>query len=92
MLSPSISDEVVLETANLENRILLTFDSDFGELIFRRKLKTRGIILLKFTPKSYQHVTEIIMNLLASQTKIEGHFLLVTEKRIRIHRLKTPKN
>jgi len=74
----------VLETANSEKRILITFDSDFGELIFRQKLKTRGVILLKFTPRSTKHVTETILNLLASKAKIEGRFVIVKEKRIRV--------
>jgi predicted nuclease of predicted toxin-antitoxin system len=81
-----------LETANLQNRILVTFDSDFGELVFRQKLKVRGVILLKFVPKSSQHVAEMIVHLFASQAKVEGHFLVVSEKRIRILRLKSPKS
>ena len=54
-----ISDEAVLETVNKQNRVLITFDSDFGELIFRQKLKVRGVILLKFTPKSTQQVVDL---------------------------------
>jgi predicted nuclease of predicted toxin-antitoxin system len=37
-ITSGVSDETVLETANRQNRILITFDSDFGELIFRQKL------------------------------------------------------
>ena len=33
--SPGISDQEVLGRAKDENRILLTFDKDFGELVFR---------------------------------------------------------
>lgn len=33
---PSISDERVLEICREEGRILLTFDRDYGELIFRQ--------------------------------------------------------
>ena len=84
----SLSDETVLETANVQNRILITFDADFGELVFRKKLKAKGVILLKFTPKSSQHTLETIANVLATQAKIEGHFLIVKEKRIRVLRLK----
>lgn len=36
--SPGISDPEVLSRAQAENRILLTFDKDFGELAFRSKL------------------------------------------------------
>jgi len=36
-LNPSAPDEDVLDWANRENRILITLDKDFGELIFRLK-------------------------------------------------------
>jgi predicted nuclease of predicted toxin-antitoxin system len=87
-LTAGVSDETVLETANKQNRILITFDSDFGELIFRQKLKARGVILLKFAPKSTQQVVDTISNVLKTQAKIEDHFLIVKEKKIRVLRLK----
>ena len=87
-LASSLSDETVLETANAQQRILITFDADFAELVFKRKLKTKGVILLKFVPKSSQHILETITNVLATQDKIEGHFLIIKEKRIRVLRLK----
>ena len=80
----SASDESVLKAANKQGRILLTFDADFGELVFRQKLKAKGVILLKFTPKSSQQVIETIVNILASQAKLEGHFLTVKEKSLRV--------
>jgi predicted nuclease of predicted toxin-antitoxin system len=74
--------------ANKQNRVLLTFDSDFGELIFRQKLNAQGVILLKFTPKSTQHVVDTILNVLKTKAKIEGNFLIVKEKKIRVLSLK----
>lgn len=47
--SPGISDPEVLSRAQAENRILLTFDKDFGELAFRSKLPASvGVILFSF--------------------------------------------
>lgn len=87
-LTSGLNDETVLETANKQNRILVTFDSDFGELIFRQKLKARGVILLKFAPKSTQQVVDATLNVLKTQAKIEGQFLIVKEKKIRVFRIK----
>jgi predicted nuclease of predicted toxin-antitoxin system len=36
-VSPSIPDEAILQKASEENRILITLDKDFGELVFRLK-------------------------------------------------------
>jgi predicted nuclease of predicted toxin-antitoxin system len=74
--------------ANKQNRVLITFYSDFGELIFRQKLGPRGVILLKFAPKSTQQVVDTILKVLKTQTKIEDHFLIVKEKNIRVLSLK----
>lgn len=42
-----IPDEKVFDLANVEDRILVAFDSDFGDLIFKKKrvIKT-GVIFL----------------------------------------------
>jgi predicted nuclease of predicted toxin-antitoxin system len=87
-IEPSLSDETVLEVANKHKRIVITFDADFAELVFRRRLKAKGVILLKFVPESTQDAIEKISNVLATQAKIEGHFLIVKENRIRVLRLK----
>ena len=45
-------DREVLDPANREDRILVTFDKDFGELMLREKAKVKGLILLRFHAKS----------------------------------------
>lgn len=46
-LSPGDSDEIVLAKANHANSILLTTDKDFGELVFRRRMVNRGVVLIR---------------------------------------------
>ena len=42
---PSIDDEVVLELAAQANLIIITFDRDYGNLIFNRKMRPpKGVI------------------------------------------------
>jgi predicted nuclease of predicted toxin-antitoxin system len=43
----SISDEQVLAIARAEDRILITNDRDFGELIFRQQLPHSGVIYFR---------------------------------------------
>ena len=51
--SRGISDDKVLLRAQEENRIVVTFDKDFGELAFRSKLPAQsGVILFRITPIS----------------------------------------
>jgi predicted nuclease of predicted toxin-antitoxin system len=49
-LAPSVSDAEVMARARSEQRILLTEDKDFGDLVFRRGLSVTGIVLLRINP------------------------------------------
>ena len=44
------SDDVILARAYTEERILLTEDKDFGELVFRLRKPAVCVILLRFNP------------------------------------------
>src|SRR5438552_17379034 len=49
--------------AQTQNRLLLTFDKDFGELAFRAGLPAKcGIILLRFNPSSPEHITTVTIS------------------------------
>jgi len=47
--SPGIADEAVLEKANRQESFLITCDRDFGELVYRQRLISNGIILLRLS-------------------------------------------
>ena len=83
--SRGISDVKVLLRAQEENRIVVTFDKDFGELAFRSKLPAQsGVILFRITPKSSQYIAQVAVQALASQTDWTGHFSVVEDNRIRM--------
>ncbi len=46
-LSPGKQDDVILSEANSQNRILLTQDKDFGELVFRLQQIHSGVVLIR---------------------------------------------
>jgi len=47
--APGISDAEVLDLARRDNRLIVTFDKDFGELAFHAHLPVAsGVILLSF--------------------------------------------
>jgi predicted nuclease of predicted toxin-antitoxin system len=46
---PSATDDEVLEKAEKDDRILITDDKDFGELIFRLGRPSKGVILLRLS-------------------------------------------
>ena len=42
-----LSDKEIIKIAKSENRIIITNDKDFGELVFNQKETTSGIILFR---------------------------------------------
>ncbi len=86
--APGSRDIAVLEMAQAEERILLTFDRDFGELAFRVGLPaTIGIILFRLRMTSAARVTQIVVAALASRSDWAGNFSVVEEDRIRMRPL-----
>lgn len=47
--SPGAPDNQILDSANREHRVLITFDKDFGELVFRQGLITTGVLLVRLS-------------------------------------------
>lgn len=83
--APGSSDEAVLNMAQKEKRILITFDKDFGELAFRYGLPSAcGIILFRISMRSPEEGVKRITAVLQSYSDWEGNFVVVEEARIRI--------
>jgi len=83
-LSPGLKDLAVAEIANRENRAIVTFDKDFGELVFRKRLKVKGLILLRFAPISPEHVAERIEYILTKDIPVENRIVVIREDRVKI--------
>jgi len=58
--NPGAADDEVLALGVSTSRTLLTFDKDFGELAFRRRLASPcGIVLFRITPQSPEEVASL---------------------------------
>ena len=83
-INPGMSDTEVLTTANSEDRILITNDKDFGEIVFRQKLLCSGIILIRVNNQDIQEKARLIKKLLIFyKDKIYKHFIVISNKKIR---------
>ena len=78
-------DNWIIRKANEENRIIITGDKDFGELVFRKEKPHKGIILLRLENQRAENKIKKIDNLLEQYSdKIKNNFIVVTENSIRI--------
>lgn len=82
---PGISDKEVIARAQHENRILITFDKDFGELAFRSGLyPSGGVILFRVNLQSPGFVAAMAVKALKARSDWVGHFSVIQENRIRM--------
>ena len=86
--APGSSDNDALARAAADGRLLITFDKDFGELVFRRGTKaSHGVVLFRISQPSAAIVAERVATVLASRADWPGHFSVVEESTIRMRRL-----
>ena len=76
---PGVTDAVVLDPARREQRTLLTFDRDYGELIYLKHLPCpTSIIYLRFVPTSPEDGVQMLTTLLADDgNDVKGYFVVV---------------
>ena len=83
--SPGVSDEQVLHQAEQTNRILITFDKDFGELALRKQpSRPPGVILFRTRLVSPARLAEKVAAIIKSRDDWADHFSVVDDKRIRM--------
>lgn len=83
--APQTRDDDILALAVAENRIVVTNDKDFGELVYRHGLIHVGIVLLRLQDESAANKVAVMQNLLANYSdRLVGHFVVATETHVRV--------
>lgn len=81
---PGLPDEEVLALACSESRWLVTYDRDYGELIYALQHPSPpAVIYLRQEPYPPDRPARIVQDLMADPTRAEGFFLVVSEQSIR---------
>ena len=90
-----ISDESVMEIVVKENLIILTFDRDYGELIFKfQNEKPPAVVYFRLKGDTPEMAATLLLRIMAEGITIENHFTVVESNGIRQRKLKQwlPKN
>lgn len=86
--APGSKDVDVLAMAVRENRILVTFDKDFGELAWRAKLPAAsGIILFRIPMPEPGGAGKKLAARIEERDDWAGHFSVIEPQRIRMRKL-----
>jgi predicted nuclease of predicted toxin-antitoxin system len=79
--SPGMADEDVLALARREARILITFDRDYGMLVYARHLPSPpAILFLRFRPRTPREPATIVAALLEQSAESLRGFFVVVER------------
>ena len=90
-LPPSTPDAKLIELANTEERVLLTYDRDFGELVYFRGQVSQGIVLFRFdTPLQAERLAILQRRWGAIEEQAQGQFMVVSEQNVRVRPLPGP--
>jgi len=83
-IASGLTDAEALQLAQDENRLFLTEDKDFGELVFRFRLVVPGLILLRIntvmTDLKWRRLETVISQI---GDGLLGRYVVVTETRTR---------
>ncbi len=84
-MQPSLFDEAVLARADESGSLLLTADKDFGELVFRRRQATAGVVLIRLTGLSTAAKVEIVSAVVRDhKSELPRAFTVISPGTVRI--------
>ena len=86
--TPGAPDKDILDAADSDDRVLVTEDRDFGELVVRQRLKVRGVILLELDRVPSAAEAELVADIVRIHAnKLTGNLVVVEPARIRVRPL-----
>ena len=86
-ISPSLSDEVVLELAVAESRLLITEDKDFGEWVFAHHHAMMGVLLIRYPARLRSAMVVAVTDLIGEHAPdLEGSFTVLEPGKARIRK------
>jgi predicted nuclease of predicted toxin-antitoxin system len=83
--NPGAKDSEVLKEAKKEKRIILTFDRDYGELIYKYKqFPPPGVLYFRLDPCTPEEPAEILLRIIKKEKiSLKGKFTVIQRNNIR---------
>ena len=81
-----LPDDDMLALARDEQRILITNDRDFGELVFRHRLAHSGVIFFRMRDQATTTKLARMQTLLQDYADQLDQFVAVTDRQVRVRR------
>lgn len=86
-LASGSDDAIVMDMAYRENRVLLTEDKDFGQLVYAHSQQSGGVILIRYPASARTTLPTAVVALVSNLTSdLIGSFVVMSPGRVRIGR------
>ena len=86
-MSPGIIDEAVLMESRISASVLITADKDFGELVFRLRQASTGVMLVRLWGLSPAMKAGVVSQAIREHgQELDGAFAVLSPGNIRIRR------
>ena len=86
-ISPRADDVVVIDKTVREQRILITEDKDFGQLVYADKRASGGVLFMRFPARVRRSLPQIVVELVRRKgEQLIGTFVVVQPGRSRVGR------
>ena len=87
-LDQRMPDQEIIRLAALENRIVITMDKDFGELVYHSGMDHCGILLLRLEDATGSEKQQVIEEILTKHAdNIKNNFCVYQNKKFRFRKL-----
>jgi len=85
--SPRAEDDDVREKAVRDDRILITEDKDFGQLVYAGMRRTGGVIFIRFPARARRNLAETVLQVVRQRDQsLIGKFTVLQPGRVRTGR------
>jgi len=77
-----------MERALQEERIMVTEDKDFGQLVYANRQATGGVLFLRFPAKARTSIAKTVVDIVRRRReRLKGKFTVVQPGRVRFSRI-----
>lgn len=82
---PRMEDEEIIRTAVTENRMVITMDKDFGELVYHSSMEHSGVLLLRLEDATGTEKSQVVKYIMKNYSdRIKNCFCVFQNDKFRI--------
>ena len=87
-IDPGMGDEEIIRIAVTQNRMIITMDKDFGELVYHSSIEHSGVLLLRLEDATGTEKLQVVKHILSNYAnRIRDCFCVFQKDKFRIRKI-----